>query len=63
VSIALNVLGNYATDFFRGLHGVHEVRLNIVIGKKNRTYKKIAYQGPIEGLKDLPEVIREVASE
>jgi hypothetical protein len=63
VSVALNILGNYATDFFKGSHGVHEVRLNIVVGKKNKTYKRIAYQGPIEGLKDLPEVIREVADE
>lgn len=63
VSVALNVLGNYATDFFKGFHGAREVRLNIVVGKKNKGYKKIAYQGPVEGLKDLPEVIREVADE
>jgi hypothetical protein len=63
VSIALNVLGNYATDFFRGIRGVHDVSLNIVVERKNKTYKKISYQGPIEGLKDLPEIIREVADE
>lgn len=63
VSIALNVLGNFATDFFKGIRGVHDVSLNIVVGKKNKTYKKIAYHGPIEGLKDLPKIIREVADE
>lgn len=61
VSVALNVLGNYATDFFKGIGGAHEVNLNIVVENKNKTFKKIAYQGPIEGLKGLAEVIREVA--
>jgi hypothetical protein len=63
VSVALNVLGNYATDFFKGTPGMHEVKLDIVVAKKNKTYKKIAYQGPIEGLKGLADVIREVADE
>ena len=61
VSVALNVLGNYATDFFKGIGGTHEVDLNIVVGKANRTFKKITYRGPIEGLKDLAKVIREVS--
>jgi len=63
VSVALNILANYATDFFKGMRGAHEVSLNIVVEKKNKTYKKIVYQGPIEGLKDLVEVIREVGNE
>src|ERR1700676_1824856 len=33
VSVALNVLGNYATDFFKGIGETHEVNLNIVVGK------------------------------
>lgn len=60
VSLALNVLGNYATDFFKGSPRVHDVTLKIVVEKKNKTCKKITYQGPIDGLKDLAEVIREV---
>ncbi|HEY6349660.1 MAG TPA: hypothetical protein VI636_09645 [Candidatus Angelobacter sp.] len=63
ISVALNVLGNYATDFFRGDHGTHNVKLNVVIEKKNRAYKKIAYDGPVEGLKELPKIIREATDE
>ena len=59
VALALNILGNYATDFFRGLHRAPAVNLNIVMGQKNGAYKKITYHGPIEGLKDLAKVIRE----
>jgi hypothetical protein len=59
VSLALNILGNYATDFFRGLRRVSDISLNIVVGQKNGSYRKITYQGPIEGLKDLAKVIRE----
>jgi len=60
VSVALNVLGNYATDFFKGSGGTREVSLNIVVVTEKKTYRKIAYKGPVEGLKGLAEVVREV---
>jgi hypothetical protein len=63
VSIALDVLGNYATAFFNGLRGSRDVSLNIVFQKKNGACKKIAYNGPVDGLKDLAKVIRGVGDE
>jgi hypothetical protein len=63
IALALNVLGNYATDFFKGSPRMHTVTLKIVVEKKNKTCKKITYEGPIDGLKDLVEVIREVGNE
>ena len=61
ISVALSVLANYATDFFRGKGGIHEVNLDIVLEKKkNETYKRISYHGPIAGLSELADVIREV---
>ncbi len=64
VSVALSVLANYATDFFKGMGGTHEVSLNIVSEKKkNESYKQVSYKGPVGGLKDLAEVIREVMNE
>jgi len=64
LSVALNVLSNYATDFFKGISGGKSVKLEIVVEKtKSKTCKKITYQGGIEGLKDLPEIIREIADE
>jgi hypothetical protein len=64
LSLALNILANYATEFFRGDSAKPEVGVDIVVEKKkNETYKRISYRGPIAGLKDLPEVIREVVDE
>jgi hypothetical protein len=64
VTLALNVLANYATEFFRGYGPIAGVKLDVVVERKrNETYKRISYQGPIAGVKDLPEVIREVVNE
>lgn len=64
VSLALNVLGNYATRFFMGDSREGEVSLDIIFEKKrNRIYKKISYKGPASGLANLADTIREVAGE
>jgi hypothetical protein len=63
VSLALNVLANYATEFLKGIGGAHEVKLNIVVGSKNRVHKKIEYQGPVEGLRDLAKIVDEVSKQ
>ncbi len=64
VHVALSVLAHYATDFFKGMGGTHEVSLSIVSEKKkNESYKEVSYKGPVGGLKDLAEVIREVMDE
>jgi hypothetical protein len=60
VSLALNVLGNYATDFFKGTNPTPNIKLNIVVEKKNKTCKSISYEGPVDGLKDLRNIVREV---
>ena len=64
VSLALNVLGNYATQFFMSDSEEGEVSLDVVIEKKkNSTYKKISYKGSAAGLSGVAEVIRELADE
>lgn len=63
VSVALDVVGNYATAFFGGLRGNREVTLNIVVQKKSGLCRKISYHGPAEGLKDLARVVREAGDE
>jgi len=64
VSVALSVIANYATDFFKGMSGNKSIKLDIVVEKtKTKTCKKITYQGDVQGLKELPSVIREVADE
>jgi len=63
VSLALDVIGNYATEFFRGMASTPEVSFSIVVGRRNGTYKKVEYRGPVVGLKGMAEVIREVGNE
>lgn len=64
LSVALSVIANYATDFFKGLSGKNEVQMDIVVERsKNKVCKKITYKGPPEGLKDLPEVIMATSDE
>lgn len=64
LNVALGVIANYATDFFKGMSGGHEVRMDIVVERtKSKVCKKITYKGPPEGLKDLPEVIRAASDE
>jgi len=64
VSIALNVIGNYLTEFFRGIPGKKRVRLNIVVEKKrDRTCKKISYDGDVQGLNSLADIIKEISNE
>jgi len=64
VSVALSVIANYATDFFKGMTAKNQVKLDVVVERtKTKTCKKISYQGDVEGLKALPDLIREVADE
>lgn len=63
VSIAIGMISNYATDYFRGMPSKN-VKLSIVVEKrKDKSCKKINFDGPVEGLKDLPEIIRRVSDE
>jgi len=59
VSIALNVLSNYITDFFKGTFGEKKVKLDIVVEVTPKTtYKRISYEGNAEGLKNLDKIIK-----
>lgn len=64
ISIALGVIANYATNFFKGMSGSNEVQIDIVVERsKGKTCKKVSYKGLPDGLKDLSEIIRSVADE
>lgn len=64
VSVALSVIANYVTEFFKGMSGEDEVKMEIVVERtKSKTYKKVTYKGPPEGLKELQSVIRAVSDE
>lgn len=58
-SIGLNVLSNYVSDFFKGTFGEKKVKLEIIVETgRQKTYKRIKYEGNVEGLKDLNQIIK-----
>ena len=64
VSVALNVLSNYVTDFLKGFPGGPAVKFEIVVEKKgDRSCKRITYQGDAAGIASLAEVVGRIADE
>jgi len=61
VSIALSVIANYLTDFFKGIPGIKNTKLDIVTeqedGEQYR-YQCYRYEGPVDGLLQLERIIR-----
>ena len=58
VSVALGVVGNYATDFLKGLGGSNQVRLEIVVeNTSGGSFKRILYKGPAKGVGDLAHIV------
>jgi hypothetical protein len=61
VSVALNVLSNYLTDLFRGKPASPTIKATFVVEEDgSSTYKRVDYEGSIEGLRDFGEVVRKV---
>jgi hypothetical protein len=62
ISVALNIIGNYATDFLRGRsHEGDEAKLDIVVEAKGASsFKKISYSGPADGIRGLDSIVRRV---
>lgn len=64
ISIALSVIANYATDFFKGMSKEASVKLDVVIETtKTKKCKRISYEGTPEGLRALADVIRESSND
>lgn len=61
ISVALNVISNYLTDWFKGIPGSDKkAKLCIVEQTEKGPCKKIFYEGDPEGLKELLKIIHEV---
>jgi hypothetical protein len=63
VSVALSVIGNYATDLLKGIgRGGADAKLEIVVETKDG-YKKISYSGPTDGIRGLDSIVRRALDE
>lgn len=64
VAISIGVISDYLADWFKGLMGKKNVKLDIVKEiKEGVEYKKIHYEGSVDGLNKIPEIIQEVMSD
>jgi hypothetical protein len=64
VTVALGVLSNLITDFFKGIPGKKTAKLNVVVEKRiDKTCKKISYDGDIAGIISLAKVIKRISDE
>lgn len=64
VSVGLNVLSNYITDFLKGNPSPKTVKLDVIVERSDgKTYKKISYEGDVSGLISLAEIIKNASSE
>jgi len=60
IDLSINLLSDYIYDRIRGTNKQDNVKMEYVVETKSGKYKKINYEGPIEGLKTLPKVIKEI---
>ncbi len=61
LSVALGVVSNYLTEFFKGIGDSNNADLDIVTETKHGDYRRVKYRGSVSGLTELPAIIREVA--
>lgn len=58
ISVTLNIISNYLTDIFRGSTKDVDVKLEVVVEvEPERLYHRVAYEGPVAGLKELAPVV------
>lgn len=59
VSVALGIVANYATSFFKGITGKPKVRFEVLVEESGRKKtKKITYEGDPAGIEPLADVVR-----
>jgi hypothetical protein len=64
IDISLGVISNYLTDWFKGVpKEQRKVKLDIVEETRSGSSKKLLYEGDVDGLKDLPKIIRSLHDE
>lgn len=56
VSFCINIISNYVYDLFKGRSKDPEIKCNFIYEEKNGK-KKIHYNGPVTGLKEIKDII------
>jgi hypothetical protein len=63
VSVALGVISNYLTEYFKGLPD-KKITLSVVVEKTpSRVCKRVTYEGDIKGLESIGDAVKRIADE
>jgi len=60
INITINIISDYIYDRIRGTRKNANLKLEYIIETRNGDYKKLNYEGNIDGLNNLPEIIKEI---
>jgi hypothetical protein len=61
---AISIISTYLLDWFKGLAGYQKnAKLKVIVETRSGAYKKVDYDGPPEGLQELPKIIRSLHDE
>jgi len=61
VQIALGVIESYISDYLKGIVPSSRVQLSFVVEtSRSGTTKRVLYQGPVSGIRDLARILREL---
>ncbi len=64
VTMALNIISEYVARLLRGASGEKRASLEVVVEKTDEgTCRRISYNGPVDGLESVGDVVRTVANE
>lgn len=58
-SVIINLISNYLYDLFKGKTDTPTIKFNYIY-KDSKKCKKVKYEGNIEGLLEIPELIKKV---
>jgi hypothetical protein len=61
VSVAVDLIKDYAVSLYKGISDKKTIKAEIVIEQTNgHTYKRLSYEGDVEGLQQLAQVAKDV---
>jgi hypothetical protein len=61
VSIAIDLIRDYAVSLYRGIANKKVIKAEIVVQQSDsHTYKRLTYEGDVEGLRELAQIAKDV---
>ncbi|WP_130855201.1 hypothetical protein [Olivibacter jilunii] len=59
ISVCLNILSDYISDHFKGVFGQKKVYADFYVETKEKgKIKRLSYKGDVQGLKELPKILK-----